>query len=287
MLTSRRTPASLPQRGARPSCESSYHNAATAVTDFPESGCAPLSKANHMTKITKSGTAGTADPVPQDVLERDVSELMESIIGGGIGIIPLDLTYAIVGHRADAIRSIFAAKNRSFNKPCGMFGSWQVSRELHDVPAQKNDIVRCLAVEEGLPFSVVAPFHADHPLLAAVDPDVIRHSSLAGTMDMVINGGYWLDEIARQSMARNVAVFGSSANRSLHGSKYRLQDVEPEVLDVAAVAYDYGVSRYETPLGLSSTIIDLRDFSTVRVGHRYDEIAAALVRRFQISLKAP
>jgi tRNA A37 threonylcarbamoyladenosine synthetase subunit TsaC/SUA5/YrdC len=114
---------------------------------------------------------------------------------------------------------------------------------------------------------------------------VIRNSSLAGTMDMVINGGYWLDEIARQSLERNVAVFGSSANRSLHGSKYRLQDVEPEVLEVASVAYDYGLSRYETPLGLSSTIIDLRDFSTVRVGHRYEDIASAMQRRFGITLQ--
>ena len=238
-----------------------------------------------MTTIRESGTANTADAVPQAVLERDVAELMETIADGGVGIIPLDLTYAIVGHRADAIRRIFAAKNRSFDKPCGMFGSWELSRELHEVPAATNDVVRCLAVDENLPFSVVAPFRADHPLLAAVDPDVVRNSSLAGTMDMVINGGHWLGEIARQSLARNVAVFGSSANRSLNGSKYRLQDVEPEVLAAATVAYDYGVSRYATPLGLSSTIVDLRDFSTVRVGHRYEELGAALARRFGITLK--
>lgn len=246
----------------------------------------PVSPEFIMTTIRKSGTANTADAVPHETLERDVSELMDAIVGGGIGIIPLDLTYAIVGHRADAIRRIFAAKNRSFDKPCGMFGSWQLSRELHEVPVATNDIVRCLAEEEGLPFSVVAPFRAGHPLLAAVDPDVIRNSSLAGTMDMVINGGHWLGEISRQSLARNVAVFGSSANRSLNGSKYRLPDVEPEVLAVATVAFDYGVSRYATPLGLSSTIIDLRDFSTVRVGHRYGDLCAALVRRFGIVLKS-
>jgi len=238
-----------------------------------------------MSLVRKSGTAGTADPVPAEMLQRDVSEMMDVVAGGGIAIIPLDLTYAIVGHRADAVRRIFAAKNRSFDKPCGMFGSWRISQELHDVSDEKHAIVRSLVEDEGLPFSVVAPFRSEHPLLASMDPDVIRNSSLAGTMDMVINGGYWLDEIARQSVARNVAVFGSSANRSLNGSKYRLEDIEPEVRAVAAVSYDYGLSLYETPLGLSSTIIDLRDFSVVRMGHRYEEIAAALLRRFGITLK--
>lgn len=236
-------------------------------------------------KMRSAGTANTADAVPAADLQRDVSEMMDVIAGGGIAIIPTDLTYAIVGHRGEAVRRIFAAKNRSFNKPCGMFGSWQLSREIHDVPAERHEMVRILVEEEGLPFSIVAPFRATHPLLAAMDPDVIRNSSLAGTMDMVINGGHWVKELARQSKERNLAVFGSSANRSLSGSKYRLEDIEPEVLEVAEVAYDYGLSRYANPKGLSSTIIDLADFSVVRVGHRFDEIEAAMQRRFQVALR--
>ena len=240
-----------------------------------------------MKPIRKAGVANTDDPVPGAQLERDVSEMMEVITNGGIAIFPLDLTYAIVGHRPDAIRRIFAAKARSFEKPCGMFGSWRLCRELHDVPAAKHDIVRILAEEERLPFSVVAPLRPQHPLLRAVDPEVLGHSSKLGTMDMVIRGGYWLDEVARQSVERNIAVFGSSANRSLNGSKYRLEDIEPEVRAVADVSFDYGLSKYATPLGLSSTIIDLGDFSVVRVGHRFDELVAALERRFGITLRQP
>jgi len=240
-----------------------------------------------MKPIRKANVANTADPVPAAQLERDVSEMMDVITSGGIAIFPLDLTYAIVGHRPDAIRRIFAAKARSFDKPCGMFGSWRLCRELHDVPSEKHEIVRILVEEEQLPFSVVAPFRPQQPLLRAVDPDVIRYSSKLGTMDMVINGGYWLDEVARQSIQRNVAVFGSSANRSLNGSKYRLEDIEPEVREVADVSFDYGLSKYSTPLGLSSTIIDLGDFSVVRVGHRFDELVATLAHRFGIMLPRP
>jgi tRNA A37 threonylcarbamoyladenosine synthetase subunit TsaC/SUA5/YrdC len=220
-----------------------------------------------MKPIRKANVANTADPVPAAQLERDVSEMMDVITSGGIAIFPLDLTYAIVGHRPDAIRRIFAAKARSFDKPCGMFGSWRLCRELHDVPSEKHEIVRILVEEEQLPFSVVAPFRPQQPL--------------------VINGGYWLDEVARQSIQRNVAVFGSSANRSLNGSKYRLEDIEPEVREVADVSFDYGLSKYSTPLGLSSTIIDLGDFSVVRVGHRFDELVATLAHRFGIMLPRP
>ena len=92
-----------------------------------------------------------------------------------------------------------------------------------------------------------------------------------------IASGAWLAEMARQSWQRGMPVFGSSANRSLAGSKYRLQDIEPEVLAAADLAFDYGQSRYATPLGLASSIIDFRDFTAVRVGHRYMEVKAMLV----------
>jgi tRNA A37 threonylcarbamoyladenosine synthetase subunit TsaC/SUA5/YrdC len=80
-------------------------------------------------------------------------------------------------------------------------------------------------------------------------------------------------------------VFGSSANRSLQGSKYRLQEIEPEVRAAARLELDYGLSRWATPEGLSSTIIDFVDFSVVRIGHQFARIEEALQRRFDIRLK--
>ena len=227
----------------------------------------------------------TADPVPAAVLAADVEQLLDVIEGGGIAIFPLDVTYAIVGHTPSAVRGIFAAKNRSYDKPCGLFGSPRHCRELHDLPAEKHEIARVLAEEEKLPFSVVAPYRASHPLLARVAPEVLAVSTRAGTMDMVVSAGYWLDALAVRSLARGIAVFGSSANRSLSGSKYRLEDIEPEVRAVAGAAFDYGVSRWATPLGLSSTIIDFRDFSVVRVGHCFAELEKVMRARFGITLR--
>jgi tRNA A37 threonylcarbamoyladenosine synthetase subunit TsaC/SUA5/YrdC len=221
------------------------------------------------------------------VLSADCNAVLDVIEAGKVAIIPTCLTYAIIGHHADAVASIFAAKARSYSKPCGLFGSPTMSREVHDLPAERHEMVRVLKEEEGLPFSIVAPFRAAHPFIANVDPFVIQNASKGGTMDMVISGGPFVARLAELSLERGVAAFGSSANRSLEGSKYRLADIEPEVRRAASIALDYGMSRYATALGLSSTIIDFRDFSVVRVGHEFARLTEAFQRRFGIVLSRP
>jgi tRNA A37 threonylcarbamoyladenosine synthetase subunit TsaC/SUA5/YrdC len=227
----------------------------------------------------------TDDAVDWAILDRDCNAVLDTIEDGGVAIIPTCLTYAIIGHRAEAIGAIFAAKARSYSKPCGVFGSPSMSRELHALPAEKHEIACILKEEEDLPFSIVAPFRRSHPLLADVDSFVIDNASKDGTMDMVVSGGPFVARLAELCMRRNIVAFGSSANRSLEGSKYQLSDIEPEVRAAASLALDYGVSRYATALGLSSTIIDFRDFSVVRVGHEFARLEETFKRRFGISLR--
>jgi tRNA A37 threonylcarbamoyladenosine synthetase subunit TsaC/SUA5/YrdC len=229
----------------------------------------------------------TDDPVAPDVLRADVDAAIDEILAGGVAIIPTCLTYAIVGHRAKAIEAIFAAKARSYDKPCGLFGSPEMCREIHDLPPDRHEMARILAEEEKLPFSVVAPFRPSHRFLAPVDSFTLRNASKNRTMDMVVSGGPFVATLAERSFARGVAVFGSSANRSLHGSKYRLQDIEPEVRAAATIEFDYGLSRWATPEGLSSTIIDFADFSVVRVGHQFARLTEAFRRRFGVDIRAP
>lgn len=228
-----------------------------------------------MTKIIHGGVAHTHDAVAPEQLQAHAAQALDVIAGGGIVIVPLDVAYAIVGHAPEAIGRIFTAKQRSYDKPCGMFGAPAIAREVHELPAETFALIDRLAAT-GLPFSIVAPVRADHRFFAGTDAFTFARSSKNGTLDMLTNAGQWLAEMARQSWARGMPVFGSSANRSLAGSKYRLQDVEPEVLAAADLAFDYGTSRYATPDGLASSIIDFRDFSVVRVGHRFAEVEATL-----------
>jgi tRNA A37 threonylcarbamoyladenosine synthetase subunit TsaC/SUA5/YrdC len=229
----------------------------------------------------------TDDPLPQERLAGDAGSALEVLYGGGVAILPLDVAYAIVGHKDEAIRRIFAAKRRSYEKPSGLFATATISEAVHILPDRKREMIRAIIEEEKLPFSVVAPFHADHPFLRALDPFTLANSTKAGTIDMLLNAGFFHDEIARQSWAAGKPVFGSSANTSLKGSKYRLGDIEAEVRDAADIAFDYGESKYANPAGHSSTIIDFREFTVIRVGVCFDRLAQAFRSRFDVVLRPP
>ena len=228
----------------------------------------------------------TSDPVAAATLSADVDTVMDTIAGGGVAIAPLDVAYAIVAATADGIRRIYAAKRRSWDKPGCMFANRELSRDIHDMDNDRHEMVRYLIEEENLPFSIVAPFRRDHPFLAAADPWVVDASSKSGTLDMLFNAGQFHDEMARQSQARQMPVFGSSANMSLRGSKYRLDDIEREVRDAADVSFDYGTSLYANDQGLSSSIIDFTDFTVIRVGHVFERLRRVFAERFDVMLRS-
>ncbi len=228
-------------------------------------------------------TAADADGA-QIASAAGADAVLDAMQAGGVAILPLDVAYAVIGTTAQAIRTIFAAKGRSYEKPSGMFATWQMSHEIHRMDADRHAIAQVIVEEYDLPFSIVAPFRLDHPLLRAVDPFVLEHSSKAGTLDMLINAGDWHDVVARRAMARGMAVFGSSANRSLTGSKYRLADIDPQVRAAAAIAIDGGTSRYANDEGKSSTIVDFRSFRLIRRGVCCDRLVAIFADRFGITL---
>jgi tRNA A37 threonylcarbamoyladenosine synthetase subunit TsaC/SUA5/YrdC len=115
----------------------------------------------------------------------------------------------------------------------------------------------------------------------------MERSTKIGTLDLLLNAGPVHRELARLSRARGRPVLGSSANRSLSGSKFRLQDVDAEVRAVADIEIDYGLCRYANPRGVSSTIIDLKTFHVHRYGACFDQIADILARGFGITLPPP
>jgi tRNA A37 threonylcarbamoyladenosine synthetase subunit TsaC/SUA5/YrdC len=99
-----------------------------------------------------------------------------------------------------------------------------------------------------------------------------------------MNAGPLHNEIARLSLEQNFPVFGSSANKSMGGSKFRLAEVEPEVRAVAQLQIDYGLSRYHNPQGISSTIIDFVTWKVHRYGVCYVQIREILSRWFGVEL---
>ena len=217
-------------------------------------------------------------------IERDAAHVLDTVQGGEIAIFPVDVGYAIVGNAEAAIRRIYDAKQRSFAKPCGMFGSWEMFNAFIKVGTREREIVRTVLFDHDLPLSIVAPFDAAHPIFAGLAGFVIENATKAGTIDLLMNAGALHNEVARLSLERLTPVLGSSANTSLTGSKFRLEDVEQPVRAAAALQIDYGLCKYRNDRGLGSSIIDLSDFSTIRVGACYDQLRSIFTEKFDIQL---
>ncbi len=63
-------------------------------------------------------------------MKNDAVKVIDTVEAGGVAIVPLDVAYAIIGNSENAVRRIFGAKNRSFNKPSGMISNWQLFNEV-------------------------------------------------------------------------------------------------------------------------------------------------------------
>ena len=217
-------------------------------------------------------------------VEGDARKILDTVADGGIAIFPTTVGYAIVGHTEDAVRRIYEAKQRSYGKPCGWFGNLTMFNDFIKVDDRARDIVNCVTVKHDLPLSIVAPFDADHPFIRSAPDFVLQSASLKGTMDMLLNPGALHNAVAKGAFERNMPVVGSSANRSLTGSKYNLMDVEEEVRAAASLCLDYGLSTWHNPDGMGSTIIDLQSYKTFRIGCIYQRYCDILLDEFDIDL---
>ena len=209
--------------------------------------------------------------VADDVTEQS-RQVLEVIKQEGVAIIPLDVAYAIVGNSKKSIETIFKCKNRSFKKPSGMFSNYELLKDIQVIASWKHDIIKAVIFDNDLPMSTVAPFKPDHPMFRNVDSWVLKNSTKIGTLDMLLNAGEFHNEMTKQSMELEMPVLGSSANTSLTGSKYNLDDIDPPVFAAADILIDGGTSKYKNEKGRSSTIIDFGNFETIRIGVCYDKI---------------
>ena len=92
--------------------------------------------------------------------------------------------------------------------------------------------------------------------------------------------------MAQLSFEALTPVIGSSANLSLQGTKFRVEDIEPEVIDAADLVIDYGLMRWSN-YKKSSTMINVHDFTIVRYGSCFDLISDILKRHYGVELPQP
>lgn len=217
--------------------------------------------------------------------QKDGDRVFDCLKSGGIAIVHMDVAYAIMSGTEDALRRVYAAKQRSVDRPSGVVANMRTHDEVQILSPAAKRIVRAITDEHDLPLSVIAPFRADHPLMTQITPFLMGMATKDNTVNFLLNSSPLRDRIAERSLEENFPLMASSANRSQNGTKYRAEDIEPEVRAVADIIIDYGPAKYlQQGYAYSSTQIDFRDMSLVREGVCFAEIEAILRDEFEIRL---
>ncbi len=102
---------------------------------------------------------------------------------------------------------------------------------------------------------------------------------------MLMNAGAFHHALCELSHAHDVALFGSSANLTLQGTHFCVEDIEPPIRAIADVIVDYGHLKY-APWKCSSTLLDVESLTIYRKGIAYDAILWILKRHFGVDLTA-
>lgn len=226
----------------------------------------------------------TALPTRLDI-DGDARRVFDVLRNGGIAICPNTVGYGIWGGSWQAMQRIFDTKKRGSHKRNAMVCDSQTQREIHILDRRKQDMVDCLTLDYDLPIGVVAPFRPEHPLLKKVNPEMLKASTAKGTLGMLLNAGPIHSEVGRLVREEVHPVFGSSCNLSGTGPKFRVEEIQPELISIADIVLDYGLRRYHT-YQRSSTGIDFTTMQVIRIGSCYELIADVLKRHFGVDLPA-
>jgi tRNA A37 threonylcarbamoyladenosine synthetase subunit TsaC/SUA5/YrdC len=216
-------------------------------------------------------------------VEADARRAFDILKSGGIAILPNDVGYSLIGGSTAALQRIFETKGRAPTKLNAMLGNADIHREVHVLDARRRDMVRAITEAHDLPLGLIAPTRVDHPLLRKLDAAAWRASSKDGTVCILMNAGRFHEAICRLSLAECHPLFGSSANRTMTGTKFRVEDIEPEIAAIADLVVDYGLRKYHL-YKASSTLLDIAAMKVVRFGACYELIADVLARHFGIEL---
>ena len=215
--------------------------------------------------------------------EQDARRAMQSMQTGGIAILPNDVGYSLIAAQPLALRKIFDTKRRAPQKLNAMLGNDDLHKALHKVSSRGREIVDAITRDYDLPLGLVAPCDTEHLLLRQLDPDIYERSTKGGTLLMLLNAGPLHRAITALSFETGTLLFGSSANLSLHGTKFRVEDIEPEIRAIADVVIDHGLVKYH-PWQASSTLLDCETLQVLRFGSCYENIADILWRHFRVRL---
>ena len=74
----------------------------------------------------------------QQFIQHDAVKAFDVILNGGIGILPMDIGYSLIGGSSDALMRIFNAKGRAIGKLNALVGDLTLADELLNLTPQSR-----------------------------------------------------------------------------------------------------------------------------------------------------
>jgi tRNA A37 threonylcarbamoyladenosine synthetase subunit TsaC/SUA5/YrdC len=216
-------------------------------------------------------------------IRGDARRVIDVVKRGGIAILPNDVGYAMCGASMDPLRKIYDSKRRGSHKRNAMAADLQTQRELHTLDTRAQAMVEAIVVDHDLPIGVIASFRADHPLMATLDEEGLSTCTAVGTVGLLLNAGPLHAEVCRLSREEVVPLFGSSANLTGTGPRFRVEDIPEELRRIADITIDYGLRRFHI-YKRSGTLINFSTMEVIRIGSCYELISDVLRRQFGVEL---
>lgn len=213
---------------------------------------------------------------------RDALGILQS---GGVVILPHLCGYGAFGGTEEAANRIFSTKQRGSHKRNTMLCDMDTQREVHVLDRRTQDMIEAIAVDYDLPLGAIAPYRTDHPLLRDLGDGLLKGSTAHGTINLYCNPGAFPDALCRLARDAGQVIFGSSANLTGSGQKFRVDEIQPEVKAIADMIVDHGLCRYHM-YRRSATIINFAKLEVVRIGCCYEQIADILKRHFGVEIPA-
>ncbi|KAI0844611.1 hypothetical protein F5Y00DRAFT_273942 [Daldinia vernicosa] len=220
-------------------------------------------------------------------VKEDAQRVFDILKGGGIAICPADVGYAVMATNAKSLEKIFLTKQRGAHKRHAGIGSYAIHKEVHIMEPLQHEIIDHLTQDLDIPVGVIARYKRDHPMVKNIDPVTMEACDVNGSLSILVNAGAFQDALTSLTFAENIPLLGSSANLSGTGTKYRVDDINKELIDIADIVIDYGLLKWWVH-GRSSTLLDFSGPSVevIRIGACYDVIRDVLKRRWNIELPA-
>ncbi|KAM4055765.1 telomere recombination domain-containing protein [Hirsutella rhossiliensis] len=200
---------------------------------------------------------------------HDAQQAYQTLKSGGVIIAPTDVGYALMASTQAGIQRVFAAKGRRQDHNIGIIGTYQQHREIHLLPESKFELTRVLTEDMGMIIGIIAKFDSEnlHPRLAALDKLTLCQVTKRDTISIAVPEGPFLRELGRlcDIDPLGMLIFGTSANLTGQGQRFRVEEVEPSVLASVDLVVDYGLQKWHM-YGRGGVLFDAENMQVLRMG---------------------